>query len=153
MTATLVNATLSYRVSITNTGPAAISDIAISGDMLSAHTSVPQAELLGESDTPLPLLHQLLRLLPGESEVLTDEIRLPLAAIIPIHRGNARLFVPIARIAATGKTDNGSTICLRTAYLVGQAQDTAARLQPFRLDLGPRVYAGVSQRPVTASSG
>lgn len=148
MSATLVNATLAYRLSVTNTGSAAIEDVTIGGDMISAHASLPVEQQLGLSGEVLPVLHRVARIEPGQSIALGGDIRLPLTAILPIRSGNAALFVPLARIEVRGQCD-GQTVETRTAYLVGQQPDTpSTRLQPFRLDLGPRVYAQIGQRPI-----
>jgi hypothetical protein len=148
MSATLVNAALSYRLAVTNTGPSPLHEIGIAGDMIAAHSSVPNQEMLGGSGTPLPGLHKLGRLEPGESVVLSGEIRLPLAAITPIRRGDAQLFVPLARFAATGSREDGQRVTERSAFLIGQEPEARAKLQPFRLDLGPRLYSQVGQRPI-----
>jgi hypothetical protein len=148
MSATLVNAALSYRLAVTNTGPSALHEIGIAGDMIAAHASVPNQEMLGGSGTALPGLHKLGRLEPGESVVLSGEIRLPLAAITPIRRGDAQLFVPLARFAATASREDGQRVTERSAFLIGQEPEARAKLQPFRLDLGPRLYSQVGQRPI-----
>jgi hypothetical protein len=148
LSATLVNATLAYRLSLTNTGSTAVESVTVGGDMISAHASLPVEQQLGLSGEILPILHRVARIEPGESIALGGEIRLPLAAILPIRSGNATLFVPLARIEAQAQTD-GHTVATRTAWLVGQQPDQpSARLAPFRLDLGPRIYAQVGQRPI-----
>lgn len=150
MSATLVFATLSYRLTVTNTGGEAARDLVVSGDMVSAHASIPRQEMLGEDGASLPILHRIALLEPGASEVLTGDIRLPLSAILPIQRGGQRLFVPIARVATVATAPTGA-ISTHQAFLVGQEPQANAKLQPFRLDLGPRLYSQVGQRPVGAA--
>lgn len=151
MSATLVNATLSYRLKVANTGTLPLADVTIAGDMVSAHASVPNAEMLGADGAAMPELHRITALAPGESKVLTGDIRLPLAAIIPIQRGDARLFVPLARFRSTG-TCAGVPVVAHSAFLVGQEPEARAKLQPFRLDLGPRMYSQVGQRPIVVAA-
>lgn len=151
MSATLVNATLTYRLKVANTGSLPIAEVAIAGDMVSAHASVPNAEMLGADGVPMPELHRITALAPGESKDLTGDIRLPLAAIIPIQRGDARLFVPLARFRSTG-TCAGVPVVTHSAFLVGQEPEARAKLQPFRLDLGPRMYSQVGQRPIVVAA-
>lgn len=150
LSATLVNATLSYRLTVTNHGPVALSDIAIGGDMISAHASRAMEEQLGLSGPDLPDLHRIADLAPGEQVVLAGEMRLPLAAVTPIRNGSAQLFVPLARIDAWATAAGGGAVRARAAFLVGQSpplpEAINARLQPFRLDLGPRVYDQIGQR-------
>lgn len=150
LSATLVNATLSYRLTVSNGGHAPLTDIAVGGDMISAHASRPMEEQLGLSGPDLPALHRIPMLAPGEQLVLAGDIRLPLTAITPIRNGAAQLFVPLARFDAWATALGGSAVRARAAFLVGQmpqpAETATSRLQPFRLDLGPRVYAQLGQR-------
>jgi hypothetical protein len=113
-------------------------------------------EQLGIAGPDLPLLHHVALLAPGEEVVLGGDIRLPLTSILTIRNGEARLFVPLARFDAWSSAPGGRGVHARAAFLVGQpgepvagaARGSPARLQPFRLDLGPRVYAQISQRPI-----
>ncbi len=156
MSATLVNTTLSYRLSITNNGPEALRDVIVAGDMIAAHASRPVEELLGAGGAALPELHRIAGLAPGESVVLGGDIRLPLVSITPIRSGNAALFVPLARLRARGVATGGATIEGGGTFLVGQPGAAAAgakssRLQPFRLDLGPRNYSRLGQQLLPAT--
>lgn len=159
LSATLVMATLSYRLVVTNRANTALTDIAIGGDMISAHASRPVEEQLGLAGPDLPPLHRIASLEPGEAVTLGGDIRLPLSAIMPIHNGEARLFVPLARFDAWASAPGGRPVRARAAFLVGQDNKLAAggrtggpvRLHPFRLDLGPRVYAQVTQRPLAVA--
>lgn len=145
--ATLVNTTLAYRLTATNAGPDALSDIAISGDMTAAHASRSMEEQLGIAGPELPPIGRIERLGPGESAVLEGEFRLPLAAVTPIRHGQAQLFVPVARFDAWASDSAHRAVSARAAFLVGQDNATASdRLQPFRLDLGPRVWDAIGQR-------
>ncbi len=156
MSATLVNTTLSYRLSITNNGPEALQDVIVAGDMIAAHASRPVEELLGAGGAALPELHRIAGLAPGESVTLGGDIRLPLVSITPIRSGNAALFVPLARLRARGTGVDGATIEGGGTFLVGQPGVAAsgakgARLQPFRLDLGPRNYSKLGQQLLPAA--
>lgn len=145
--ATLVNTTLAYRLTATNAGPDALSDIAISGDMTAAHASRSMEEQLGIAGPELPPMGRIERLGPGESAVLEGEFRLPLAAVTPIRHGQAQLFVPVARFDAWASDSAHRAVSARAAFLVGQDNAKASdRLQPFRLDLGPRVWDAIGQR-------
>ncbi|MET0252259.1 MAG: hypothetical protein ABW203_08790 [Novosphingobium sp.] len=149
MSATLVNAVLSYRVAVTNNGAEPLSEVAITGDMVAAHASRPSDELLGPEAAHLPLLHRIAGLAAGESAELTGDIRLPLGAITPIRSGTAALFVPIARVRAAGLGPDGAKVTGGGTFLVGQPA-ASAKLQPFRLDLGPRLYSHVGQQRLAA---
>lgn len=145
MSASLVNATLAYRVILT--AGEDVAALVLRGDMTSAHASRPTDEQLGADNAPV--LHRPAPLAKGESQELKGEIRLPLAAITPIRHGSAALFVPLVRIEVEGSVA-GRPVRLRAAFVIG-LEDPAAgpRLQPFRLDLGPRVYSDIGQRALT----
>lgn len=147
MSATLVNATLAYRLAVTNSGDVTLTNVDVGGDMISAHASRPVEEQLGQDGAPLASLHAISGLAPGESITIAGELRLPLAAILPIRRGDAALFVPLARFAIMATDPEGRVVGMRRAFLVGQSRSaTADKLQPFRLDLGPRLYSELGQR-------
>ncbi|MBB4612453.1 hypothetical protein IQ25_00310 [Novosphingobium taihuense] len=145
MSASLVHATLSYRLSLA--AGASLSDIEVRGDMISAHASRPAEEQLGLGEAQV--LHSLPGLTAGETMEIGGEVRLPLAAITPIRHGSAALFVPLVRFEVTAR-DAGRVIKLRAAFVVGLEELAAGeRLQPFRLDVGPRVYPKVGRRELT----
>lgn len=146
LSATLVNATLAYRLIARNAGAEPLADVAIGGDMIAAHASRPVAEQLGLTGAAPPPLHAIALLGPGETVALGGELRLPLASVLAIRHGAAHLFVPLARFEAWASAPAGRAVHARAAYLVGQPGGSNARLQPFRLDLGPRVYNTVGQR-------
>jgi hypothetical protein len=151
MSATLMNTALSYRLSLTNRGAVAVRDVRVDGDMISAHASRPPGELFGPFAAVLPELHRVPALAPGESVTLTGEIRLPLTAITPIRRGNAAFFVPLARLRARGLAPTGVSVEGGGTYLVGQEPGANRKLQPFRLDLGPRNYSKLGQHLLPAA--
>lgn len=156
MSATLVNTTLSYRLSVTNNGSEPLHDVSVAGDMIAAHASRPVEDLLGSRGAPLPELHRIAALAPGESVVLGGDIRLPLVSITPIRSGNAALFVPLARLRAHASAASGARVENGGTFLVGQPAAAErgvknGRLQPFRLDLGPRNYSKLGQQLLSAA--
>lgn len=151
MSATLVNTTLSYRLAVTNRGREPLHDVRIAGDMIAAHASRSANEQLGPADASLPELHRIATLAPGESVTLGGDIRLPLVSITPIRRGDAALFVPLARLRGHAQDPAGATIMGGGTFLVGQEPGASKRLQPFRLDLGPRNYSKLGQQLLPAA--
>ena len=149
MAATLVNAALDYEVTVTNTGAETVELIALAGDMLGAHASL-KAEDAGAGDG-LPVLHRVPRLAAGDSARLTGTIRLPLGQIVPITHGSAQLFVALVRFALKAESHGGEALALADTFVVGEPpQAPGGGVKPFRLDLGPRIYADLAARKVSA---
>ena len=153
LSATLMNTTLNYELTINNTGPEAIRSIIIGGDMIGAHASLPsraQLELSGNNIMPL---HTIAALAPGESVVLKGEFKLALAAITPIRNGNAALFIPLARFRLEAIGRSALPFAISRTFVVGEDQDRpGAALRPFRLDLGPRLYSQIGQRELALTA-
>lgn len=143
LTLTLMNATLGYRLTLTNSGAEALNDIVVAADLVGAHGSLPREAQLAGPDTELPSLHALAGLAPGDSAEVTGELRVPLNQVLPIAQGRAQLFVPLARfrIGATGQQQRCFTL------VAGQPSPSGnGAIQPVRLDLGPRSYDGLAGR-------
>ena len=140
---TLMNATLSYRLTLTNRGAEPLADIAVAADLIGAHAALPREEQLAGPLTELAERHRLAGLAPGESGEVSGELRLPLAMIRPIIKGEAVLLVPLARFRVSPR--EGEPRCF--TVVVGQPSPReAAAIQPIRLDLGPRIYDGLAGR-------
>jgi hypothetical protein len=143
LTLTLMNATLGYRLTLTNAGAEPLKAITVAADLIGAHSSLPREMQLAGPETELPLHHLLAGLAPGESGDVAGELRLPLNQVRPITQGSARLFVPLARfrIGAEG----GEARCF--TLIAGQPSPSGnGAIQPVRLDFGPRIYDGLAGR-------
>ena len=138
---TLINATLSYRLEVANRGASPLEDLRIGADMISAHSSMSREQQLAGPGIGAAPQQRIARLEPGDSQVVEGEFRVPFSQIVPIRQGNAALLLPLARFRLEAA---GTSAVVRT-FVVGQpGQGTG--LQPFRLDLGPRIYPRLSQR-------
>lgn len=149
MSASLMATTLSYALTLTNTGSEPLTALAIEGDMVSAHASLPPEAQIASGGQRLEPRHNLVTLAPGESAEFTGDFRLPLTAVTPIRSGDAAYFVPLARLRVAASTAKGESLIQVQTYVVGELpEDPAAALKPFRLDLGPRTYSRIGQRAV-----
>ena len=137
---TLMNASLAYRLEVANHGLSTLENLRIEADMISAHASLPREQQLAGPGHGAPAQHVIERLEPGESRIVEGEFRLPFPQIVPIRQGTATLLLPLARFRAQAP---GTRPVVRT-FAVGQPGN--AGMQPFRLDLGPRVYPQLVQR-------
>lgn len=149
MSASLMATTLSYAIKLTNTGTEALSALAVEGDMVSAHASLPPEAQIANDSQRLELRHALVALAPGESFEFTGDFRLPLTAVTPIRAGDAAYFVPLARLRIEASTLSGGSLVKAQTFVVGELPEAeGGALKPFRLDLGPRTYSQVGQRAV-----
>ncbi|HOB12863.1 MAG TPA: hypothetical protein PK680_04955 [Novosphingobium sp.] len=149
MSASLMATTLNYVLTLKNTGAEPLSALAVEGDMVSAHASLPPEAQIANDNQRLELRHALVQLAPGESAEFTGDFRLPLASVTPIRAGEAAYFVPLARLRVEANTPAGQSLVQVLTYVVGElAEAPGSSLRPFRLDLGPRVYSRLGQRAV-----
>jgi hypothetical protein len=149
MNASLLATTLSYVVKLTNTTDQPLSALAVEGDMIAAHASLPAEQQIANQGQRLELRHALVSLAPGESAEFSGDFRLPLATLVPIRSGNAAYFIPLARLRVEASTPAGSPLVKVQTWVVGELpEQPGAALRPFRLDLGPRTYSRVGQRAV-----
>lgn len=148
LSVSLVNATLHYRLTLTNRTAQPLGPIAVAADMIGAHASLAVESQLARDGAGLELRHEVPVLAPGASADLRGELRLPLSEVTPIRAGAATLLVPLVRlrIEAPG-------LARTTAIVVGETPAVAgAPLRPFRLDPGPRIFGAVSQREIAAAA-
>lgn len=149
LTASLMATTLAYRITLSNRTGQPLSALAIEGDMIAAHASLPPDQQIASAAQPLALCHALVELAPGESADFVGEFRLPLTAITPIRAGDATWFVPLARLRIAASTAAGTPLVVAQTFVVGEDLRAAGgTLRPFRLDLGPRTYSQLGQRAV-----
>ncbi len=149
LTASLMATTLSYRVRLTNSGQTPVTDLAVEGDLVSAHSSLPVERQIASDAQRLELRHAAVALAPGESIEFTGDMRLPLDQITPIRAGSAAYFVPLARFRIeSGGQGPVSRVQVQTFVIGELPEQPGAALRPFRLDLGPRTYSQVGQRAV-----
>jgi len=149
LVASLMATTLNYRLTVTNRSREPLSALAIEGDMVSAHASLPPEQQIAASENRLELRHALVELAPGESAEFTGDMRLPLTMITPIRAGDAAFFVPLARLRIEAASPaRGNFVQVQTFVIGENGEGAGAGLRPFRLDLGPRTYARIGQRAV-----
>lgn len=150
MSASLMATTLSYRLVVTNRGAQPLSALAVEGDMVSAHSSLPPEQQIASGTHRLELRHALVELAPGQSAEFSGDFRLPLTSVTPIRAGDAAYFVPLARLRVEASTPGGGPLVSVQTFVVGELpENPGAALRPFRLDLGPRTYSRIGQRAVS----
>lgn len=150
MSASLVATSLNYVLTLTNTTTQPLNALAVEGDMIAAHGSIPAERQIAGDRHRLELRHALVTLAPGESAEFAGEFRLPLAALVPIRAGNAAYFIPLARWRVEASTATGTPMVQVQTFVIGELpEQPGAALRPFRLDLGPRTYSRLGQRALS----
>ena len=146
MDRSVMNATVGYRVTIRNRTAQALNGVAVEADLVSASRERPaeqQIALPGQALTPR---HRSERLAPGQSLRFEGQVRLPLSEASAIWQGRVGLLVPLLRVRATA----AGAAPVATTLVIGRAEGSTARPQPFRLDEPPRSYAPLAQRVLDA---
>ena len=142
---TLLNAVVSYSVTLTNTADKSMTGITLSGALLQADQASAN-----QPAPPTSLLHDLPELAAGETVVLSGDLRLPLGAIQPINVNSQALFIPLVWFAARYQSADGMEASQSASFLVGREHEPKRpKMAPFRLDLGPRNFGKVGTRAVT----
>lgn len=138
----LLNATISYRLTLINRSRVPVSQIQIHGDVTTAHGRVPASQQLADVHQEFPELHSLARLAPGERSTISGELRIPLREVRALRQGSVPVFVPLLRLTARAENIQPRAF----TYVIGSAEEKGVRPNPFRLDEGPRSYAQLSTR-------
>lgn len=147
MDRSVLNATVGYRVTVRNRTAQALAGLAVEADLVSASRDLPSERQLASPDLSLTPRHAADRLAPGQSLRFEGQVRLPLAEAKAIWQGNVGLLVPLLRVRAVA-TDAAP---VATTLVIGRAEGSATRPQPFRLDEPPRSYAPLAQRVLDAA--
>ncbi len=135
-------ATLKYRLTLRNRTDAQLTDIAVGIDLVSAHAEAAMEEQVAVESTALEKRHEIARIPPRQFVTLDGQVQLPLAQAHVIRQGRFPLLVPLMRVRVDGP---GEGVMLKT-FVVGLGSPDGGRLQPIRLDEGPRTYGQVAQR-------
>lgn len=135
-------ATLKYRLTLVNRTDAALTDVEIGIDLVSAHAGAPMEQQVATLATPLDRRHTLARIAPRQNVMVEGQVQLPLASAQVIFQGRHPLLVPLMRVRVDGAGEDA----LVKTFVVGQGAQDSGRVQPFRLDEPPRSYAPIAHR-------
>lgn len=142
----VLNATVGYRITIRNRTAQALNSVAVEADLVSASRDRPAEQQLALPEQALTPRHSAERLAPGQSLRFEGQVRLPLSEASAIWQGRVGLLVPLLRVRATA----AGAVPVATTLVIGRAEGSSARPQPFRLDEPPRSYAPLAQRVLDA---
>lgn len=141
--------TLKGRLQLVNTGDAAASDMQLRTTMISANTR--QKEIIAAfHGGDIPIEPNLLgEAQAGERLALDIEMAVQVNEIESYNVGAKKIFVPVMLVNLAYSWEGGSDN-ITMAWMVGrETQPSPAKMGPLRLDLGPRSFAPLGQRPLT----
>lgn len=147
----LMGATISYALTLSNRGKQPAEDILIRSIISNADAdqqALLQQFFTGSAGLPV---HSIVTVAPGESQSVTGELRLLPDQIAPVKMGDRALLIPLVAFDAQYRwgIEQNAPGHGRTgrAFIVGQEQTPPTdRLAPFRLDLGPRQFRAPASR-------
>ncbi len=136
-------ATIEFDIALFNSGSAPARDVLVEGTMFNAGASQDEeigrffATPVGQGDR-IPVIEPLRKLsLKSAVSLGRDQLR-------EFEVAGRRLFVPLLGFNALYSWSSGQGQT-SASYLVGRDTDNA-KLAPFRLDLGPRLFRGLAAR-------
>jgi hypothetical protein len=148
--ATPTEANVQFELTVRNTGTAPARNVRIEVRMFNAGHGQEQeieafyGEPIRERTPPA------LEALPAKGEVqLTSAVAMPNENVRELTVQGRRLFIPTVAFNVVYDWGNGKSGQTSASYLVGREAETPAeKMGAFRLDLGPRLYRSVGQRPM-----
>jgi hypothetical protein len=136
---------LQFDVVLTNSGAAPARDVLVEAKLVPAHAGQDE-EIAAFFQQPQATGDRMAGIPPLGKVSLKSAVRLPLDQLHSFEVDGRKLFVPLVafNILFRGSGGEGQA---SASYLVGRGTDGDEKLAPFRLDLGPRIFRGLSARP------
>ena len=130
-----------FDVVIANSGSAHARDVLIEACLVCAHSG-QDAEIARFFQQPIGKGDRIPAIPPLGHISLKSSVRLPLAQVHSFEMEGRTLFVPLVAFNILYSGDAQAS----ASFLVGRGTDEDEKLAPFRLDLGPRIFRGLSSR-------
>jgi hypothetical protein len=147
-TLTFTALTVKGQLRLVNTGELPVRNMRLRATLLSANRQ--QAEMLSAFHSgALAVSEEALGdAKAGERIAMDIEMSVPVAELQSFEVQNRRIMVPVMAANLAYEWDGGSD-AIKLACLVGkEAQPPAPKMAPFRIDLGPRSFTPLGQRPL-----
>jgi len=139
---------LQFDLTIVNSGSAPARDVLVESHLVTAHAA-QDAEIAGFFAAPAGNGDRMAMIPPLGRVALKSAVRLPLDQLNSFEVEGRRLFVPLVALNLFFRSGAGDGQA-SASYLVGRGGNDDDKLAPFRLDLGPRIFRGLSARPHSA---
>ena len=136
---------LQFDVVLTNSGAAPARDVLVEAKLVPAHAGQDQ-EIAAFFQQPEASGDRMAGIPPLGKVSLKSAVRLPLEQLHSFEVDGRKLFVPLVAFNILFRSSGGEGRA-SASFLVGRGNDDDEKLAPFRLDLGPRIFRGLSARP------
>lgn len=136
---------LQFDVVLTNSGAAPARDVLVEAKMVPAHADQDR-EIAAFFQQPQATGDRMTGIPPFGKVALKSAVRLPLDQLHSFEIEGRTLFVPLVAFNILFRSTGGEGQA-SASFLVGRGNDNDEKLAPFRLDLGPRIFRGLSARP------
>ena len=135
---------LQFEIVIANVGSAPARDVLVEGQLFTAHIGQDQ-EISSFFQNPASDGDRMASIAPLGRISLKSVARLPLDQVHHFQAGERKMFVPLVgfNILYRFGSDDGQA---SASFLVGRGGEEDDKLAPFRIDLGPRIFRGLSSR-------
>lgn len=142
-------ATVDFELTIRNAGDAPARNVRIGARMFNAGAALD--EEIGSyfrTGSEARKTFTVPAIPPGEQGIIRGSVALERAEVRPIAVQGRALFVPTVAVNAFYDWGENGTGQSARSYLIGrELAEPSEKMGPFRLDLGPRVWRTVGQRP------
>jgi hypothetical protein len=139
----MMNATLNYRLGLTNLGSHPLQEISIRANVVSAHGKAPANEQLADADSDLDFVSLLAEIKPGDNQSLDASFQIPISSIRALMQRNAYVFVPLLRVRIEVE---GKDPMIKTFVVGMKPAEGRGKLLPFRLDEMAQTYREIGLR-------
>lgn len=135
---------LQFEIVISNVGSAPARDVLVEGRLFTAHVGQDQ-EIAAFFQNPATEGDRMASIAPLGRISLKSVARLPIDEVHKFEAGGRKMFVPMIgfNILYRFGAANGQA---SASFLVGRGNEQDEKLAPFRIDLGPRLFRGLSSR-------
>jgi hypothetical protein len=136
---------LQFDVILTNTGSAPARDVLVEAKLVPAHEGQDH-EIAAFFHEPQATGDRMAAIAPLAKVALKSAVRLPIDQLHSFEVDGRKLFVPLVAFNILFRSGGGEGQA-SASFLVGRGSDADEKLAPFRLDLGPGIFRGLSARP------
>ena len=142
---TPTDAVLQFEIVLSNAGSAPARDVLVEARMFTAHAAQDQ-DIAAFFHQPVGTGDRIPGIAPLGKLSLKSAVRMPIDQLRSFEANGRTLFVPLVGFNVLFRSSGGEGQA-SASFLVGRGNEEDEKLAPFRLDLGPGIFRGLSARP------